>query len=895
MDMRKRVILALLATTGLTGPALAQSGSSAPVNGDSQADNIETVYVTARKRVENEQAVPISMEAYGQADLDKLSIDTIEDLKYVSPSVYIAPTTFRQDTLNVTIRGQRNFDAPSGGGNPGLGFDTASAVYKDGVYYARAIGLGGSLFDIDSVQVLKGPQGTLVGRNSTGGAILYTTREPQSEFGGYIKSTLGDYGRAAMQGAINIPLSDQLFFRMALNVDDQRGYVANYFSNPLSGISNHQPSFGSDKMGGLFSLKWQPDDTFNLVLRADIAAEHDTGSTYHDLGYFIGTVPNFSRPSVCNIPISCLAFTDLLGQDIQPYYANYKTGTALNTDPRAYNALLNSVAREQKYGFWSTEQAVSNVSVGHYQTWSATANKSLGDLDVRLMSAYRTWDNNGTAVSRGQPYVNNAYIYQFPDYQSWQSELTVNGTAMDSRLKWTAGLFYFNERSPNDGGYLYLIPTSTGGPPLPAPNKQITITDGSRNTEENSSYAGYAQATYTVLEGTRLTAGVRYTYDERFAHIATRTIITPATQASTNSVANGIFDPSSYTYNGIAYAGQTHACTLTDASGVLKPLAQCASDVNASFHKPTWTLAVDHDLFDGTMVYATMRSGYRSGAINTGAINPLVTVAKPESVQDYEIGVKSDWALGNMPLRTNIALYQTAYHDIQTQQSLPNVTLATGPDGGSCNQAAYNAGQCLNTFNDNVTLNAKRARIYGGEWDITAMPMPDLTLSWSGSYLDARYTDYTFSPPPGYLLPTGTTNLSGTPFPLPRWQTNATVNYNFGAAELLDLPLGDAVWTMHYYWQSRYLADMRGFNPSQRTGAYGLLNLRLEFTDIGNSGMDLAGYINNAVGTKACLPESSGVLNSVPNPTFGVAGTSGVLQCIPLAPRMSGIELRYKF
>ena len=76
------------------------------------------------------------------------------------------PTAFRQDTLNVTIRGQRNFDSPSGGGNPGLAFDTASAVYKDGVYYARAVGLGGSLFDIDSLEVLKGPQGTLVGRNT---------------------------------------------------------------------------------------------------------------------------------------------------------------------------------------------------------------------------------------------------------------------------------------------------------------------------------------------------------------------------------------------------------------------------------------------------------------------------------------------------------------------------------------------------------------------------------------------------------------------------------------------------------------------------------------------------------------------------------------------------------
>ena len=143
---------------------------------------LETVIVTARKRAEDAQAVPISITAFNQADLDKLSVKTIEDLKYVAPSVYIAPTAFRQDTLNITIRGQRNFDAPSGGGNPGLAFDTASAVYKDGVYYARAVGLTGSLFDLDNVEVLKGPQGTLVGRNTTGGAILYNSREPGTGF-----------------------------------------------------------------------------------------------------------------------------------------------------------------------------------------------------------------------------------------------------------------------------------------------------------------------------------------------------------------------------------------------------------------------------------------------------------------------------------------------------------------------------------------------------------------------------------------------------------------------------------------------------------------------------------------------------------------------------------------
>src|SRR6185312_4481382 len=318
-------------------------------------------------------------------------------------------------------------------------------------------------------------------------------------------------------------------------------------------------------------------------------------------------------------------------------------------------------------------------------------------------------------------------------------------------------------------------------------------------------------------------------------------------------------------------------------------------NVDVSFHKPTWTLAIDHDLWDGTMVYATTRSGYRSGAINSTAVNPAVTVAKPENVQDYEVGVKSDWQILGMPMRTNLAAYFTDYHDIQTLVALPNVTVATTIGGGPCDQAAYNANACLGTTNDNVTLNAKTAHIYGAEWDLSANPVDGLTLDFSGSYLDARYTDFTYTPPPGYLLPSGTTNLSGSPFPLPQWQTNATATWTTGLREIAGLPVGDVTLTAHYYWQSRSLANMTGFDPSQRTGAYGLLNLRLDVFNVANKKFDLAVYMNNVVNTPACMPEYNGVLNSAPNSSFGIANTAGVLQCVPLAPRMTGVQLRYRF
>jgi len=865
----------------------------------SAASTLETVIVTARKRAEDEQTVPISITALNQSDLDQLHIQTIQDFTSIAPSVTVEPSTFRQDTLNVTIRGQRNFDNSSQGGNPGLSFDTASAVYVDGVYYARAFGLTGALYDMSSVDILKGPQGTLVGRNTTGGAILLQTNEPTDTFGGYVKMQGGDYDQYALQGALNIPLTDQLFFRAAFSAEGNKGFIKNYFTDPASGTSNTQPAEGTQKLAGRFSLKWVPDDTFSLLLRADLSGEHDTGSTYHDLGFFVGTTPaTGNKPSICNISGACVGFTDLLGHPVAPFFTTVTATSAsgVNTSPAAFNSLLNSVAREQKDGFWSTEQSLSNQDVGHFHTVSATADKLFGDTDVKLLGAYRWFDSTGQSNSRGQSFDTANFQFDFPKYQSWESELTVNGNALDDRLKWTTGLFFFEESSPDDGGFEFLFLPSAGSAPAAVAGKQITVTDWSNNGERNTSYAAYAQATYSLTDDTRLTVGARYTLDQRASFLDTTTIRTPATAATTKAVPNGVFDPSGFTYQGITYSGQTQVCALTNAAGASLSLAQCPTSLNKSFSKPTWTVAIDHDLFDKTLVYFTSRSGYRSGGINTQATNPTVTVGQPENVIDFEAGVKSDWTLWGMPLRTNFDAYNTQYSDIQIAVTMPNVTLATGPGGvGACTQALFNAGQCLATQNTSVTLNGKSARIWGAEWDITAIPIPELTLTWSGSYLDARYTNFVFVPPPGYLQPTGTNNLSGTPFPLPAWQTSATAAYAFGLHDIAGLPVKDLVFTAHYFWQSRYLAELANFNPSQETSPYGMLNLQLNLLGIGQSDADLSLFVNNATNQKACVPEYQGVLNSAPNATFGVAGTSGVLQCVPLAPRMSGIQAIYRF
>ena len=358
---------------------------------------------------------------------------------------------------------------------------------------------------------------------------------------------------------------------------------------------------------------------------------------------------------------------------------------------------------------------------------------------------------------------------------------------------------------------------------------------------------------------------------------------------------NGVYNLASYTLDGITYSGQTDACALTDAAGVLLPLSQCATHQEKTYHKPTWTLSLDHDLFDKTLVYFTTRSGYRSGGINAAAINPGAFTAKPEDIQDYEIGVKSDWRLFGMPVRTNLDAYYSDYNDIQIETTLPNVTVATTTSGGACTQAIYNAGQCLGASNDDVTLNARSAHIKGFEWEVTIKPIPDLTLTTAGSYLDAVYTNFSFSPPPGYLLPAGTTNFTGTHFPLPTWQINNTATYTLPFQRMGAASFDRAQLSWHVYWQNANQASLTGYNVSQEMKGYSLSNIRFDLFNVAGRRVDFSAYVTNVFNTEACIPEPQGVLNSAPNATFGTAGTSGVLQCVPLPPRMYGASLAYSF
>lgn len=869
------------------------------------ANTIDEIVVTARRREELIQAVPIAINAYTQADLDKQGVEVIEDLRFVAPSVYIQTDVYQQNTVNVTIRGQRNF-ASNGIGN-GVQFDTSTAIYLNGIYLARTQGLTGALFDVETVQVLKGPQGTLVGRNATGGAILYATREPEFRYGGWAEATGGSYGRRELQGAVNVPFTETIAARAAISFTEHDGWLKNIYQDPFYGIKNDKPAFGSKKLAGQFSVKWSPDETFKVVLRGDFQSADYSGTGYHSIGYFIGTVPSQGRPSVCNIPGSCSVVggvpgqgnTDLLGHYIAPHFLTPPTtvggAAVVNTDPRAYNSLLNSLARQQAAGFWTTDQAVSSRNYDHVQSVSGLIDKTFGDINVKLVTGYRWFDTSGVSASRGLPYNVVQTSYAVPDYHAYNSDLTVNGNLLEDALKWTAGAFVFTEKSSGGLAQYLGSPHFTG--PQAVAGRQVTLSDLIDNSGANKSYALYGQATYAILPELRVTGGARYSIDKRRAHIVSQTVRFPATPTTNALVRNAVFNPAPYVLNGISYPGSSTFCAMQDSAGVPLPLADCMLDVARTFKQPTWMLSLDYDLPDGTLVYATTRRGYRSGGINAGqnGTNADLLVAKPEKVQDFEIGMKSDFLAGGVPTRLNIDAYYTDYRDIQSQVELPFVALATGPGGGPCTQAAFDGGQCAGTTTQAVMVNARKAEVWGFEWDLQARPVPEFTLSTGGSYLHAFYRDFTYNIPPGYLAPAGGVRLNNTPFPLPQWQINAGAIYAL-TGQRIGLPIGEISLGAQWYWQSTVRADYSGIKfPERKALGYQFTNLRLNITEIAGTAASLSGAVTNLFNKAACLPEYNGALNNVPNATQNTPNTSGIVQCVPAPPRQFSLTLRYSF
>ena len=689
--MKTYASLAVLAFLDLTATAPLMAQAAPPVvtaAADAATGGLEEIVVTATKRETNLQRTPIAISVVGQQMIADRRIQSLLDLADGGvPSLRVATFEARQSALTVGIRGIVPFDQNQTARDGGVG------VYIDGVYLGRSQGLNAALFDVERIEVLRGPQGTLFGRNTEGGALSIVTKAPTGQFSGTAIAGFGNYG--SYNGELHLNLPAYQNFAVKLDGIVQRQDATT--DNPLaSGLG-----WGAyNRVGGRVSARWQPFDGFTADFSFDKARDENTPFysqlvNYNPRGRTVGVIDTATGRIV--LPGSAAGAASCVSSTISATTCIAPLPPLVGVHPERQS--IADVGVPQQYSVDNTQGITSNLS---YKVSSA--------LELRSITAWRKvstnqWDNSG-GPERVAFAPNGLFSrYSLSDlYQTqFSQELQAVGSIGD-QLDYVVGLFYFNEHvsesaatpSSNrwnlDGtAYTILSPIVTG--PITPGNQGWEY--GSRflqraSAAKTQSYAGFAQATYspTWAEQLHLTVGGRYSKDKRNGAL---TLVS-------NVPTNYILD-----YN----------------KGRFDPMVNLAFDAG-----------------QGVFLYAKYATGFRAGGANARSSN--FGAFDPETVKSYEIGTKLDML--DHRLRLNVAGYIMNRHD--TQIDFDNVDTNQFLPGTSISNPNFN----LHTEN---TANAPGlSKIRGIEVDATANPINHLTLGASYAY---TYTDVpaTANPNPG--------------------------------------------------------------------------------------------------------------------------------------------------
>jgi iron complex outermembrane recepter protein len=584
---------------------------------DRASGGLENIVVTARRVSEDLQTTPVAVTALTADAMEDLNITGVYDVQFSTPNLVIAPFLWNSGAA-VAIRGQLNE-------NNQANTDPAVGIYVDGVYVARSSGGLLDLVDVERVEVLRGPQGTLFGRNTTGGALNIVTPAPHGELDGFVQGTLGNFSLREVLGAVNLPIKgDALAMRVSFKHTEHDGYGRNsYLGTELDDL---------DKDFVRASLRIAPSgQKWDLTLSGDYSTWETSGQVASLIAVRPGSVAT-----------------------LVPVAAPVSAGDALN------NYITDDYSRS--YAGVDTP--------GETDIWgvSATLNVDLGFGQFKSISAARGAEIHYFTDNDGTPYTIIGTEASIKQKHQYTQELQLSGSAMDT-IDWITGLFYFEEENTDGNPFLAnLVPI---GPPA---NRQIADLD-------NTSYALYAQGTYSFTPALRLTAGLRYTEDERKADI------------SVFRLASG-------------------ACVLN----VITVPGECRSQLEADFDYVAYTASLDYQLTDTNFVYVKTSRAQRSGGFNTRTV---ADAFRPEEVTDYEIGIKAD--LLNRRLRANAAVFYSYFDDAQRQVTTVD--------------------RFTNT-STSLIENAAEARMKGGELELTAIPFDGLELNATVGYVDPSYKRY---------------------------------------------------------------------------------------------------------------------------------------------------------
>ena len=430
--------------------------------GQATAENVtlEEVVVTAQKRSEDLQKIPVAVTAISQDALVRQGINDFTAISKLVPD--LSAITNQGAYTAITIRGVQPQDW-------GPTSETPNAVYLDGAFISRDAAFGGLFFDTQRVEVLSGPQGTLYGRNSTGGAINIITARPTQTYGGYGTLDLGNYSSQRLEGAINIPLDDAVAIRAAFWHVSHSGYYTD------TGLD------ATDRTSGRVSLLWKPvGGNQQLLITGDTSNENDKGGG-----------------------------STFIGQGTPPY-----AGIIIPADPRDDSAVAGDAAFAQNH--------IKNWGVmGQYDydfSWATlTAQTSYRELHYNAASGSTT--NGFYQTTYAQP--DRTYNSSDSQWNSQEVRLTSNQTVP---LQWVLGLYRFQEHITNNHSSAFSMIAVPSGPPFFAPpvSPGQETQDIATPLQDGHSYAVFGQATYSPIDTLHITGGARYSYDWKTSYGSTQ-------------------------------------------------------------------------------------------------------------------------------------------------------------------------------------------------------------------------------------------------------------------------------------------------------------------------------------------------------------------------------------
>lgn len=595
MRLNKRNALLGCSLIAAQVPANAVQAQTSPDRGASQdgtseADGreggLETIVVTAQKRTENLQDVPIAVTSLSANALEAKGVENVLDLNAVVPSLSY---TTQAASASPRIRGVGTSN--STGGN-----ENSVSTYVDGVYYASAPASVLSLNNVEQITVLKGPQGTLFGRNATGGLIQITTRTPGQDFEGEVKATYG----------------------------------------------NHDTFGGDIYLGGGLAPN----------LAADIAVHYLDQTDGFGVNLLTGNDVNKSR----DISLRSKWIADLGAATRVTAIFDYSDSIYRGPAHRPVRATLPATGQPFRGGDFDVDSDIDPRSKVEQYGMSVEVRHDLGSVELVSISAYResTWDVRFDSDSTPAPLI-DAQVYQKDRQFSQELQLVSEDTGA---FQWVVGGFFFDARAKWDPAILTV--TAAG------------IINTIRTTQSTKSFAAFGQGTYDLSERTSATLGLRWTTEEKSIDgSGTVRVIGP---------------------------------------GFIVPQGPYAA--SQSVDKLTWRFALNHQLADNVMAYASYNRGFKSGGFDPGK-SAAAASFNPEVVDAFELGLKSE--VLDRTVRFNAAAFYYDYKDIQ-----------------------------LNTYQAGLLAiyNGDSAKIYGVDADLTVSASRNLRLTFGGSWLHGRYGDF---------------------------------------------------------------------------------------------------------------------------------------------------------